>query len=177
MVDFDGYSRKEPQRVLLDVTTECIELRRSPPMFYNWSQYETFFKLIARYTQQISDAISLWKGHHERCEVRRKEYIEKRLRSARPRYLPEIYHQPWQQFLSSDAPAMPVRWMSGPGVVSRQVVPNAGVRIAETWEREVRAIWDWLDLVCSHHLAINNVSLTYLLQLGPRRTFTVQIST
>jgi hypothetical protein len=147
IVNFDYHSRADCLRLLQLVHTECASLRQTPQAFPDMDTYETFFTIVHRYTKQIQETIQLWREHHQRHEEIAKDVLHNKLKVARPKYSKELISQPWQQFLSREAPAWPASWQPGPDVIVKQSIPNGGVKIIEKWESEVKEIYDWLDIV------------------------------
>jgi len=62
----------------------------------------------------------------------------------------DVFKYPWFQFLSNDAPGLGElgkdMWKHE-WYMTSQLVPNAGIRILESWDSEWRNIWNHLDIV------------------------------
>jgi hypothetical protein len=147
IVSFDTTSRADSMRLVQLVLEDCAMLRENPDMFPDMQTFNSFFAVVNQYTFQIQKTILLWREHRQRHEEIGKLIMDKKLQSARPRHLPELATQPWQQYLSKESPAWPVSVQKGPGYFSTHVIPNGGVRLIEKWESELKAIYEGIDIV------------------------------
>jgi len=145
---FDFKSSKGPNvtmQVATQIKAQILALKQCPEIFESTDAYIAFFNTVNRYCAQIMQIIRLWREHDAKWKNFDKALFEDELRAKRDSFAPALMSQPWSQFLHNEAPAWPVDWVLGPDVISKQWVPNGGLRVLEKWESEVQAIYSHLD--------------------------------
>jgi hypothetical protein len=131
------------------VKAECHDLRRKPQCFTDIIAYQAFFEAVDKKCHQIIELIRLQKARRKMDEEMANLRTDENYRTHRPSYVNELMVQPWQQFLHAEAPGWPRALSSSQDVRSHQIIPNGGMRILASWEKDVKEIYDFLDAV--HH--------------------------
>jgi hypothetical protein len=147
ITNFDKHQRDKTLKILPLVQAKCSTLRKIPQHFADMESYDIFFSTIDRYTTQIMEVIRMNRAKARSEEVNGKWGRAASLQRERPALVSELATQPWQQYLHAESPGWPVELVPSSTLISRQRIPNGGVRILEAWESQARDVYAFLDAV------------------------------